>query len=106
MRLARGVAAAAVLGILLLGSPLLAQLPPTPPPTILLVDDGTDWGARINAADSQLGTDAGVIEVDGGGQIATQIVISSGHTLRFGPGTWTNSNTGNETILLNDNTVL
>ena len=106
MRLVQGFSAVAALGIALLGSPLLAQLPSTSPPTIQLQDNGTDWGARINAADAQLGTNASVIEVDGGGQIATQIVISSNHTLRFGPGTWTNSNTGNETILLNDNTVL
>jgi parallel beta-helix repeat protein len=50
---------------------------------------GAELGAKINAADSELGTSPGEILVKGGGSISTQVVINSGHTLRFSPGTYT-----------------
>ncbi|HEU4597569.1 MAG TPA: right-handed parallel beta-helix repeat-containing protein [Pyrinomonadaceae bacterium] len=49
---------------------------------------GADLGARINAADASLGAAAGEIVARGGGRISTQIVISSGHTLRLEAGTY------------------
>jgi hypothetical protein len=49
---------------------------------------GADLGARINAADRSLGDAPGEIVTRGGGEIATQVVVSSGHTLRLGPGTY------------------
>jgi parallel beta-helix repeat protein len=50
---------------------------------------GADLGAKINAADKDLGSMPGEILVQSGGTISTQVVISPGHTLRFGPGTYT-----------------
>jgi hypothetical protein len=81
---------------------------------IALWDNGTDWGVRINAADVALGGTVGVICCNGGGNIATQIVLNSGasslRTLRFGVGTWTNSvpqsGSGTETILPHDNVLI
>jgi hypothetical protein len=49
---------------------------------------GADIGAKVNAADKALGAAAGEILVSGGGNIATQIVISGNHTLRFERGTY------------------
>ena len=49
---------------------------------------GRDLGAKINAADQSLGGRAGEIRVRDGGTISTQVIISSGHTLKFGPGTY------------------
>jgi len=49
---------------------------------------GGDLGAKINAADRDLGAASGEILVRNGGTISTQVVIGSGHTLRFGPGTY------------------
>lgn len=49
---------------------------------------GADLGAKINAADKDLGAAVGEILVRNGGTISTQVVISSGHTLRFSPGTY------------------
>ncbi len=49
---------------------------------------GADLGARINAADKSLGAAAGEIVARGGGRISTQIIISSGHTLRLEAGTY------------------
>jgi parallel beta-helix repeat protein len=50
---------------------------------------GADLGAKINAADRDLGAATGDIVVRNGGTISTQVIISSGHTLRFEPGTYT-----------------
>ncbi|MDQ3665037.1 MAG: right-handed parallel beta-helix repeat-containing protein [Acidobacteriota bacterium] len=50
---------------------------------------GTDLGAKINAADRDLGTSSGEILVKGGGTISTQVILSPGHTLRFSAGTYT-----------------
>lgn len=50
---------------------------------------GADLGAKINAADRALGASAGEIMVSGGGVISTQVIISSDHTLRLLPGTYT-----------------
>lgn len=49
---------------------------------------GADLGARINAADRSLGSGAGEIVARDGGRIATQIVVSEGHTLRLLRGTY------------------
>ena len=49
---------------------------------------GADLGAKINAADKDLGSKPGEILVRDGGTIATQVIINPGHTLRFGPGTY------------------
>ncbi len=49
---------------------------------------GADLGAKINAADASLGASPGEIVVNGGGTISTQVVINSGHTLRFSAGTF------------------
>jgi hypothetical protein len=60
---------------------------------------GQDLGAKINAADRALGANVGEIVVKGGGTIATQVVISSGHVLRFLPGTYV-TKTSNIPILM------
>jgi parallel beta-helix repeat protein len=49
---------------------------------------GADLGAKINAADHDLGTSPGEIVVNGGGTISTQVILNSGHTLRFSAGTY------------------
>ncbi|CAN5720193.1 hypothetical protein BH20ACI3_BH20ACI3_05800 [soil metagenome] len=49
---------------------------------------GADLGAKINAADRDLGASPGEILVKGGGTISTQVILSPGHTLRFSPGTY------------------
>jgi hypothetical protein len=60
---------------------------------------GSDLGAKINAADKALGTSPGEITVKGGGTISTQVVVSSGHVLRFMPGTYV-TKTSNIPILM------
>ncbi|MGI8837270.1 MAG: hypothetical protein ACR2H4_11625 [Pyrinomonadaceae bacterium] len=50
---------------------------------------GSDLGAKINAADKDLGNREGENQVRSGGTISTQVVINPKHTLRFGPGTYT-----------------
>lgn len=60
-----------------------------PQPTRVANDfPGADLGAKINAADRDLGTSSGEILVKGGGTISTQVILSSGHTLRFSAGTY------------------
>jgi len=49
---------------------------------------GADLGAKANAADKALGAAPGEITLSGGGRIATQIIVSSGHTLRLTKGTY------------------
>lgn len=49
---------------------------------------GADLGAKINAADKALGSTAGEILVRDGGVISTQVILNSGHSLRFGAGTY------------------
>jgi hypothetical protein len=46
-------------------------------------DDGTDLGARVNAA-----AHSAVVAVCGGGTVRTQIVLAPGQCLRLGPGTY------------------
>lgn len=59
------------------------------PRTVVANDfPGADLGAKINAADGDLGTSPGEILVKGGGTISTQVVLSTGHTLRFSAGTY------------------
>jgi hypothetical protein len=60
---------------------------------------GPDLGAKINAADKSLGAAPGEIRVQGGGTISTQVIISSGHVLRFQAGTYATT-TSNIPILL------
>ncbi|HZE71881.1 MAG TPA: right-handed parallel beta-helix repeat-containing protein [Pyrinomonadaceae bacterium] len=66
---------------------------------------GADIGARINAADKSLGERRGEIIVEGGGTIATQIVVSSGHVLRLMPGTYS-ARTADAPILLKSGSSL
>ena len=47
---------------------------------------GADLGAKINAADKDLGSAPGEILVRDGGTISTQVIINPGHTLHFAPG--------------------
>lgn len=49
---------------------------------------GADLGAKINAADKDLGSASGEILVRAGGTISTQVIINPGHTLRFSAGTY------------------
>ncbi len=66
---------------------------------------GADVGARINACDALLGADKGEIVLTGGGNIATQVVISSYHTLRVVSGTYT-ATLNNAVIRLKNNSSL
>lgn len=54
---------------------------------------GADVGAKINAADKALGATPGEIVVSGGGTIATQVIVSPGHVLRFQAGTYSTRTT-------------
>src|SRR5882762_9442864 len=60
-------------------------------PSTLIANNfpGADLGAKINAADRDLGMSRGEILVKDGGKIITQVVLSPGHTLRFSAGTYT-----------------
>lgn len=49
---------------------------------------GADLGAKINAADADLGATVGEIWVIGGGTITTNVSISTNHTLRVFPGAY------------------
>jgi hypothetical protein len=66
---------------------------------------GADIGAKINAADAALGANAGDIRVSSGGNIATQINISSKHTLRIVAGNYT-ATTNSSVIRLKDDASL
>lgn len=66
---------------------------------------GADLGAKINAADQSLGSAPGEIVVRPGGRISTQVVVSSGHTLRFMPGTYP-ATTADAPILLRSGATL
>lgn len=63
---------------------------------------GADIGAKINACDASLGAGAGEIVLTGGGNIATNVVISSNHTLRVVSGVYT-ATVHNVPIRLKDN---
>ncbi len=62
---------------------------------------GADVGAKINAADAALGANAGEIRVSSGGNIATQINISSRHTLRIVKGRYS-ATTNSSVVRLKD----
>src|SRR6266853_701526 len=66
---------------------------------------GGDVGAKINACDHVLGLQKGEIRLTGGGQIATQVVISSGHTLRIVSGNYS-ATTNGAVIRLKDDSSL
>jgi hypothetical protein len=66
---------------------------------------GGDVGAKINAADRDLGTSPGEIVISGGGTISTPIVLSSDHTLRVLTGTYV-SNTTETPILMKPRTSI
>ena len=76
----------------------------------------SDLGAAINASDLALGDRTGRIFVEcNGGNIATQVLINSGHSCKLGPGTYTATCSGTGTIgyayygcpwTLSDNTEL
>lgn len=62
---------------------------------------GADLGAKINAADKDLGAARGEILVRGGGTISTQVILNSGHILHFLAGTYKL-----ETALLSEGAIL
>lgn len=62
---------------------------------------GADIGAKINACDASLGAGKGEIVLTGGGNIATQVIISGNHHLRVTSGTYTSTVNG-VTIRLKD----
>jgi len=66
---------------------------------------GGDVGAKINACDKMLGAQSGEIRLTGGGNIATQVVVSTGHTLRVVSGNYT-ATTNGAVIRLRDNSTL
>lgn len=70
---------------------------------------GADLGAKINAADADLGRDAGTIMVTGGGTITSRVTINDNHHLHFSLGTYILNNQeaqGKILIALGDNTTL
>jgi Right handed beta helix region len=67
---------------------------------------GADTGAKINAADKDLGSAPGEIVVNGGGTIATQIIISSEHTLRLTAGTYAAKTAGVPILLKPNSSVI
>lgn len=66
---------------------------------------GQDLGSKINAADKALGSAPGEITVKGGGLLGTQVVVSAGHVLRLGPGTYS-SNTFKIPIIMREGSSL
>lgn len=66
---------------------------------------GGDVGARINAADAELGTNPGEIYIYGGGTISTQIVLSENHVLHLGAGTYTSDVAGAPILMKSDTTL-
>jgi hypothetical protein len=66
---------------------------------------GADIGAKINACDAALGSAKGEIWLTGGGNIATQVVISPNHTLRVVSGTYP-ATTNGAVVRLKDNSSL
>lgn len=67
---------------------------------------GADIGAKVNECDKRLGAGAGTINLSGGGEIRTQIVISPNHTLYIsGQGEYP-AKTPGPVILLDDDASL
>lgn len=67
---------------------------------------GADIGAKVNECDKRLGTNPGTINLSGGGEITTQIVISPNHTLYIsGEGEY-RAKTAGPVILLDDDATL
>jgi hypothetical protein len=64
-----------------------------------------DLGVQINNADADLGITPGQIVTQGGGNIATQAVVSGFHSLHMGMGTYTATTSG-VPILLKSNSQL
>jgi hypothetical protein len=67
---------------------------------------GQDLGAKINAADKALGANTGEIVVKGGGTIATQVVVSSDHVLRFLPGRYVTRTTSIPILMKSRSSVI
>jgi hypothetical protein len=67
---------------------------------------GADLGAKINAADRALGSNAGEIVVKGGGTISNQVILSSDHVLRFLPGTYVTKSSAIPILMKSRSTVL
>lgn len=63
---------------------------------------GGDVGAKINAADADLGSTKGLIVYRGGGNVSTQVHLSPNHSLYIGAGTYT-ATVGTTPWLLNSN---
>ncbi len=66
---------------------------------------GKDVGEKVNACDTALGSQRGEIRLSGGGNIATQIVVSSNHTLHVISGDYW-ATTNGVVIRLKDNSNL
>ncbi|MGI9065980.1 MAG: hypothetical protein ACR2HX_06200 [Pyrinomonadaceae bacterium] len=66
---------------------------------------GADVGAKVNTCDALLSVSKGEIHLTGGGNIATQIILSPHHTLRVLSGTYTATVNG-AVVLLKDNTAV
>lgn len=95
MPIRRPIVLALAAGLLLIVATLAAAKPWTTRQSVsryrtLVANDfpGADLGEKINAADRALGASSGEVLVKGGGIISTQVIINSGHTLRFSPGTY------------------
>jgi Chitobiase/beta-hexosaminidase C-terminal domain len=83
------VAGVAALSLVLPATFIFPKIPLARAATVNAADfPGGDLGAKINAADANLGSQPGEILVNGGGTIRTRVVLSPDHTLRFGPGTY------------------
>ena len=92
-----------VLAVALVLPSLIVHVPVVQAATVVSANSfpGTDLGAKINAADVNLGAQAGEIQVSGGGTISTRVILSANHTLRFSAGTYTFVN---EPILMREHT--
>jgi len=66
---------------------------------------GNDVGAKINACDAKLGINKGEIVLNGGGTIATQVIISANHKLRVSGGIY-KATAGGPVIRLKDDSSL
>jgi hypothetical protein len=65
-----------------------------------------DVGAKVNECDRRLGAKSGIIKLRGGGEIKTQIVVSSNHKLYVEGGGEYRASTSGPVILLDDNSSL
>jgi parallel beta helix pectate lyase-like protein len=88
MKLTTQITSTLIVLLVVFTSSLNAQTRPRSRTVVANQYPGADLGAKINAADRALGTRPGEIVVRDGGTIATQVVLSSDHTLRVNAGTY------------------